>query len=176
MPPRWREWLGEQPRRPGESWLWLAKKGDRKARPDFTSAQAPRRKRFVHGWIARPTPPASPTSHLRQRFTPRRKRSAWSEERHRIADTPSPTKGDASPTAMRRWTKRKPTPRGSRLRPCRCELSKSRPTSRRLSPRPSGRRCSKRSHRTANGDPVQDPHTISKRADTAPCRSEFWQC
>jgi uncharacterized protein YdeI (YjbR/CyaY-like superfamily) len=70
----WREWLGENHGDPAGVWLVLAKKGTQKP----TSLT-------YDGWIDGQTRRRDDATY-RQRFTPRRKRSAWSKRNTGIAE------------------------------------------------------------------------------------------
>jgi uncharacterized protein YdeI (YjbR/CyaY-like superfamily) len=79
----WRAWLAEHHAEPAGVWLVLAKKGTEKP-TSLTYAQA-LEEALCHGWIdgqARRRDEAT----YRQRFTPRRKRSAWSKRNTGIAE------------------------------------------------------------------------------------------
>jgi uncharacterized protein YdeI (YjbR/CyaY-like superfamily) len=78
----WREWLGENHADPAGVWLVLAKKGTEK--PTSLTYDQALEEALCHGWIdgqARRRDDAT----YRQRFTPRRKRSAWSKRNTGIA-------------------------------------------------------------------------------------------
>jgi uncharacterized protein YdeI (YjbR/CyaY-like superfamily) len=79
----WREWLGENHADPTGVWLVLAKKGTEK--PTSLTYDQALEEALCHGWIdgqARRRDEAT----YRQRFTPRRKRSAWSRRNTGIAE------------------------------------------------------------------------------------------
>ena len=79
----WREWLGENHPDPDGVWLVLAKKGTEK--PTSLTYDQALEEALCHGWIdgqARRRDEAT----YRQRFTPRRKRSAWSKRNTGIAE------------------------------------------------------------------------------------------
>ena len=79
----WREWLGENHPDPDGVWLVLAKKGTEK--PTSLTYDQALEEALCHGWIdgqARRRDEAT----YRQRFTPRRKRSAWSKRNAGIAE------------------------------------------------------------------------------------------
>jgi uncharacterized protein YdeI (YjbR/CyaY-like superfamily) len=79
----WREWLGENHADPDGVWLVLAKKGTEK--PTSLTYDQALEEALCHGWIdgqARRRDEAT----YRQRFTPRRKRSAWSKRNTGIAE------------------------------------------------------------------------------------------
>ena len=79
----WRDWLGENHTDPDGVWLVLAKKGTE--RPTSLTYDQALEEALCHGWIdgqARRRDEAT----YRQRFTPRRKRSAWSKRNTGIAE------------------------------------------------------------------------------------------
>jgi uncharacterized protein YdeI (YjbR/CyaY-like superfamily) len=79
----WREWLGENHPDPDGVWLVLAKKGTEK--PTSLTYDQALEEALCHGWIdgqARRRDEAT----YRQRFTPRRKRSAWTKRNTGIAE------------------------------------------------------------------------------------------
>jgi uncharacterized protein YdeI (YjbR/CyaY-like superfamily) len=79
----WRQWLGENHADPDGVWLVLAKKGTEK--PTSLTYDQALEEALCHGWIdgqARRRDEAT----YRQRFTPRRKRSAWSKRNTDIAE------------------------------------------------------------------------------------------
>jgi uncharacterized protein YdeI (YjbR/CyaY-like superfamily) len=79
----WRVWLGENHADPAGVWLVLAKKGTEN--PTSLTYDQALEEALCHGWIdgqARRRDEAT----YRQRFTPRRKRSAWSKRNTGIAD------------------------------------------------------------------------------------------
>ena len=79
----WRAWLGENHADPAGVWLVLAKKGTE--RPTSLTYDQALEEALCHGWIdgqARRRDEAT----YRQRFTPRRKRSAWSRRNTGIAE------------------------------------------------------------------------------------------
>lgn len=79
----WREWLGE---RHGESpgvWLVLAKKGT--SEPTGLTYEQALEEALCHGWIDGQVRRRDGATY-RQRFTPRRRRSAWSQRNVAIAE------------------------------------------------------------------------------------------
>jgi uncharacterized protein YdeI (YjbR/CyaY-like superfamily) len=79
----WRAWLAEHHADPAGVWLVLAKKGTEK--PTSLTYDQALEEALCHGWIdgqARRRDEAT----YRQRFTPRRRRSAWSERNTGIAE------------------------------------------------------------------------------------------
>src|SRR5437899_8502877 len=79
----WRDWLGENHTDPDGVWLVLAKKGTDK--PTSLNYDQALEEALCHGWIdgqARRRDEAT----YRQRFRPRRKRSAWSKRNTGIAE------------------------------------------------------------------------------------------
>lgn len=79
----WRDWLGENHSDPAGVWLVLAKKGTEK--PTSLTYDLALEEALCHGWIdgqARRRDDAT----YRQRFTPRRKRSAWSKRNTGIVE------------------------------------------------------------------------------------------
>ena len=79
----WRDWLGENHSDPAGVWLVLAKKGTEK--PTSLTYDLALEEALCHGWIdgqARRRDEAT----YRQRFTPRRKRSAWSKRNTGIVE------------------------------------------------------------------------------------------
>jgi uncharacterized protein YdeI (YjbR/CyaY-like superfamily) len=79
----WREWLGENHRDPAGVWLVLAKKGTEK--PTSLTYDQALEEALCHGWIDGQTRRRDDATY-RQRFTPRRKRSAWSRRNTGIAE------------------------------------------------------------------------------------------
>jgi uncharacterized protein YdeI (YjbR/CyaY-like superfamily) len=79
----WRAWLAEHHAEPAGVWLVLAKKGTEKP-TSLTYAQA-LEEALCHGWIDGQARRRDQTTY-RQRFTPRRKRSAWSKRNTGIAE------------------------------------------------------------------------------------------
>jgi uncharacterized protein YdeI (YjbR/CyaY-like superfamily) len=79
----WRAWLAEHHAEPAGVWLVLAKKGTEKP-TSLTYAQA-LEEALCHGWIDGQARRRDETTY-RQRFTPRRKRSAWSKRNTGIAE------------------------------------------------------------------------------------------
>src|SRR5437879_7603508 len=79
----WRAWLARHHADPGGVWLVLAKKGTEN--PTGLTYDQALEEALCHGWIdgqARRRDEAT----YRQRFTPRRKRSAWSKRNTGIAE------------------------------------------------------------------------------------------
>jgi uncharacterized protein YdeI (YjbR/CyaY-like superfamily) len=72
----WHEWLGEHHGQPSGVWLVLAKKGTTSPTA-LTYAQA-LEEALCHGWIDGQAKPRNDGTY-RQRFTPRRTRSIWSQ-------------------------------------------------------------------------------------------------
>ena len=72
----WRSWLGENHARPDGVWLVLAKKGTSEP-TSLTYAQA-LDEALCHGWIDGQVKRGDERTY-RQRFTPRRARSSWSQ-------------------------------------------------------------------------------------------------
>jgi uncharacterized protein YdeI (YjbR/CyaY-like superfamily) len=72
----WREWLGEHFADPGGVWLVLAKKGTNS--PTSLSYDQALDEAICHGWIDGQVGRRDEATY-RQRFTPRRRRSAWSK-------------------------------------------------------------------------------------------------
>jgi uncharacterized protein YdeI (YjbR/CyaY-like superfamily) len=81
--PAWREWLGENHADPDGVWLVLAKKGTEK--PTSLTYDQALEEALCHGWIDGQTRRRDDATY-RQRFTPRRKRSAWSKRNTGIAE------------------------------------------------------------------------------------------
>jgi uncharacterized protein YdeI (YjbR/CyaY-like superfamily) len=79
----WREWLGENHGDPAGVWLVLAKKGTEK--PTSLTYDQALEEALCHGWIDGQTRRRDDATY-RQRFTPRRKRSAWSKRNTGIAE------------------------------------------------------------------------------------------
>ncbi len=79
----WREWLGENHGDPAGVWLVLAKKGTQ--RPTSLTYDRALEEALCHGWIDGQTRRRDDATY-RQRFTPRRKRSAWSKRNTGIAE------------------------------------------------------------------------------------------
>jgi uncharacterized protein YdeI (YjbR/CyaY-like superfamily) len=82
-PAAWRAWLAEHHADPAGVWLVLAKKGTEK--PTSLTYDEALEEALCHGWIdgqARRRDEAT----YRQRFTPRRRRSAWSKRNTGIAE------------------------------------------------------------------------------------------
>ena len=72
----WRRWLGKHHAEPDGIWLVLAKKGTTK--PTSLSYDHALEEALCHGWIDGQTRRRDDATY-RQRFTPRRRRSAWSK-------------------------------------------------------------------------------------------------
>jgi len=72
----WRTWLGKHHGEPHGVWLVLAKKGTTK--PTSLSYDEALEEALCHGWIDGQTSRRDEATY-RQRFTPRRRRSAWSK-------------------------------------------------------------------------------------------------
>ena len=79
----WREWLGENHGDPAGVWLVLAKKGTEN--PTSLTYDQALEEALCHGWIDGQTRRRDDATY-RQRFTPRRKRSAWSKRNTGIAE------------------------------------------------------------------------------------------
>lgn len=79
----WRAWLGEHHGDPAGVWLVLAKKGTTEP-TSLTYAEA-LEEALCHGWIDGQARRRDDSTH-RQRFTPRRARSAWSKRNVAIAE------------------------------------------------------------------------------------------
>lgn len=78
----WREWLGEHHEEPGV-WLVLAKKGA--SQPTSLTYEQALEEALCHGWIDGQVGRRDEGTY-RQRFTPRRRRSAWSKRNATIAE------------------------------------------------------------------------------------------
>jgi uncharacterized protein YdeI (YjbR/CyaY-like superfamily) len=78
----WRAWLGEHHAAAGV-WLVLAKKGTE--RPTSLTYDQALEEALCHGWIDGQTGSRDDATY-RQRFTPRRRRSAWSKRNTGIAE------------------------------------------------------------------------------------------
>jgi uncharacterized protein YdeI (YjbR/CyaY-like superfamily) len=78
----WREWLGEHHDEPGV-WLVLAKKGT--SQPTSLTYEQALEEALCHGWIDGQVGRRDEATY-RQRFTPRRRRSAWSKRNATIAE------------------------------------------------------------------------------------------
>jgi len=74
--PAWRAWLSEHHARQPGVWLVLAKKGI--VEPTSVTYDQALEEALCHGWIDGQARRRDETTY-RQRFTPRRKRSAWSQ-------------------------------------------------------------------------------------------------
>jgi len=81
--PAWRDWLGENHGDPAGVWLVLAKKGTEE--PTSLTYDQALEEALCHGWIDGQTRRRDDATY-RQRFTPRRKRSAWSKRNTGIAE------------------------------------------------------------------------------------------
>jgi uncharacterized protein YdeI (YjbR/CyaY-like superfamily) len=79
----WRAWLGQHHTDQAGVWLVLAKKGTEK--PTSLTYDQALEEALCHGWIDGQSRRRDETTY-RQRFTPRRKRSAWSKRNTRLAD------------------------------------------------------------------------------------------
>jgi uncharacterized protein YdeI (YjbR/CyaY-like superfamily) len=79
----WRDWLGENHADPAGVWLVLAKKGTEK--PTSLTYDQALEEALCHGWIDGQTRRRDDATY-KQRFTPRRKRSAWSRRNTGIAE------------------------------------------------------------------------------------------
>lgn len=77
----WREWLEEHHATAVGVWLMIAKKGSSAATPTHAEALE---EAIRHGWIDGQRV-AHDATHFRQRFTPRRPRSKWSQINRRTA-------------------------------------------------------------------------------------------
>lgn len=79
----WRTWLAEHHADPVGVWLVLAKKGTEK--PTSLTYDQALEEALCHGWIDGQTGRRDEATY-RQRFTPRRRRSAWSKRNTGIAE------------------------------------------------------------------------------------------
>jgi len=79
----WRVWLGEHHAEPGGVWLVLAKKGTEE--PTSLTYDQALEEALCHGWIDGQVRRRDEATY-RQRFTPRRRRSSWSERNTGIAE------------------------------------------------------------------------------------------
>jgi len=79
----WRTWLAKHHADPAGVWLVLAKKGTEK--PTSLTHDQALEEALCHGWIDGQAGRRDDTTY-RQRFTPRRKRSAWSKRNTGIAE------------------------------------------------------------------------------------------
>lgn len=79
----WRTWLVRHHADPAGVWLVLAKKGTEK--PTSLTHDQALEEALCHGWIDGQAGRRDDTTY-RQRFTPRRKRSAWSKRNTSIAE------------------------------------------------------------------------------------------
>ena len=79
----WREWLGEQHDESPGVWLVLAKKGT--SEPTSLTYEQALEEALCHGWIDGQVGRRDEATYG-QRFTPRRRRSAWSKRNATIAE------------------------------------------------------------------------------------------
>lgn len=79
----WREWLGEHHHESPGAWLVLAKKGT--SEPTGLTYQQALEEALSYGWIDGQVGRRDESTY-RQRFTPRRRRSAWSKRNTAIAE------------------------------------------------------------------------------------------
>jgi uncharacterized protein YdeI (YjbR/CyaY-like superfamily) len=79
----WRKWLGRNHEESPGVWLVLAKKGT--SEPTSLSYEQALEEALCHGWIDGQVGRRDEASY-RQRFTPRRRRSAWSKRNVTIAE------------------------------------------------------------------------------------------
>jgi uncharacterized protein YdeI (YjbR/CyaY-like superfamily) len=79
----WRDWLGEHHRESPGAWLVLAKKGT--SQPTSLTHEQALEEALCHGWIDGQVGRRDEATY-RQRFTPRRRRSAWSKRNVTIAE------------------------------------------------------------------------------------------
>lgn len=79
----WREWLGERHDESPGVWLVLAKKGT--SRPTSLTYEQALEEALCHSWIDGQVGRRDESTY-RQRFTPRRRRSAWSKRNVTIAE------------------------------------------------------------------------------------------
>lgn len=79
----WREWLGEHHDESPGVWLVLAKKGT--SHPTGLAYEQALEEALCHGWIDGQVGRRDDATY-RQRFTPRRRRSAWSKRNATIAE------------------------------------------------------------------------------------------
>ena len=79
----WREWLGEHHDESPGVWLVLAKKGA--SEPTSLTYEQALEEALCHGWIDGQVGRRDEATY-RQRFTPRRRRSAWSKRNAAIAE------------------------------------------------------------------------------------------
>jgi len=79
----WREWLANHHANPTGVWLVLAKKGTEK--PTSLTYDQALEEALCHGWIDGQAGRRDEATY-RQRFTPRRRRSAWSKRNTGIAE------------------------------------------------------------------------------------------
>ena len=81
--PSWRAWLGEHHGEEAGVWLVLAKKGT--TEPTSLSYDAALEEALAHGWIDGQVRRRDDATYF-QRFTPRRRRSAWSQRNVALAE------------------------------------------------------------------------------------------
>jgi uncharacterized protein YdeI (YjbR/CyaY-like superfamily) len=81
----WREWLGEHHDESPGVWLVLAKKGAGASEPTSLTYEQALEVALCHGWIDGQVRRRDDATY-RQRFTPRRRRSAWSKRNATIAE------------------------------------------------------------------------------------------
>src|SRR6266702_2548152 len=79
----WRRWLGAHHAQPDGVWLVLAKKG--RTKPTSLGYEQALEEALCHGWIDGQAGRRDEATY-RQRFTPRRRRSAWSKRNTGIAE------------------------------------------------------------------------------------------
>jgi uncharacterized protein YdeI (YjbR/CyaY-like superfamily) len=79
----WRRWLGANHSRSDGVWLVLSKQGT--VRPMRLKYSDALQEALAHGWIDGQLKPRDETTY-RQRFTPRRRRSRWSQRNTEIAE------------------------------------------------------------------------------------------
>lgn len=79
----WRRWLGANHSRSDGVWLVLSKQGT--VRPTRLKYAQAVQEALAHGWIDGQLKPRDETTY-RQRFTPRRRRSRWSQRNTEIAE------------------------------------------------------------------------------------------
>ena len=79
----WREWLGQHHHESPGVWLVLAKKGT--SQPTSLTYEQALEEALCHGWIDGQVGRRNDATY-RQRFTPRRRRSAWSKRNAAIAE------------------------------------------------------------------------------------------
>ena len=81
--PAWRAWLGKHHGQEAGVWLVLAKKGT--TEPTSLSYDAALEEALAHGWIDGQVRRRDEATYF-QRFTPRRRRSAWSQRNVALAE------------------------------------------------------------------------------------------